>query len=62
MCDEYDDERMRAFWRAFAERQEVAKLNSNVDEADDNREFETPVLELGSAAEPKRNKPRTLPH
>ncbi len=59
MCDEYDDERMRAFWRALAERAEVTKLEP---EADETRELEMPVLELGTVAEPKRTKARTLVH
>ncbi len=59
MCDEYDDERMRAFWRALAERDEVAKLDS---EADVNTELEAPVRELGPIEGPKRTKLRTLVH
>ncbi len=57
MCDEYEDERMRAFWRALVEREEVVKLDP---EAEVNHEVVTPVLELGSVAEPKRATPRTL--
>ncbi len=27
MCDEYDDERMRAFWRVLAERESLVDLH-----------------------------------
>ena len=59
MCDEYDDERMRAFWRALAARDELAKRDLG---AEDTPEPETPVLELGPVDEPKRTKPRSLAH
>ena len=31
MCDEYDEEHMRAFWRAIAVREELAKLEPELE-------------------------------
>ncbi len=59
MCDEYDDERMRAFWRALAEREEIAKLDS---EADDSKPLSFPVVPVGENLEPRHSKPRALLH
>ncbi|HYM39993.1 MAG TPA: hypothetical protein VEY12_07610 [Thermoplasmata archaeon] len=53
MCDEYDDERMRAFWRQLA----VLEERGSLDEASE----ESPVAKpLGELVEPKRAKPRAL--
>ncbi len=55
MCDEYDDERMRAFWRQLAQQEELADL-------EDEREkpVDRVVLPVGEIVEPKRAKPRIL--
>ncbi len=59
MCDEYDDERMRAFWRALAEREEVAKLEP---ETDETGAVDQPIAPIGGTLEPRRAKPRPLMH
>jgi hypothetical protein len=55
MCDEYDDERMRAFWRELDVRKELAKPQPVDDE------LEGVALSLPALVEPKRSKPRGLP-
>ncbi len=55
MCDEYDDERMRAFWRMLSERDGLVSLN--VVELEETG----PIVKL--AAEPaSKTKPRALVH
>ncbi len=56
MCDEYDDERMRAFWRQLAMQEELAKLEPEPETSD-----EIGVRPL-SELEPKRAKREALLH
>lgn len=50
MCDEYDDERMRAFWRGLAERDGLVALN--VVEAEDTEPI-VKSIPLVQASKPK---------
>ncbi|HLE53977.1 MAG TPA: hypothetical protein VI999_01875 [Thermoplasmata archaeon] len=54
MCDEYDDERMRAFWRMLAERDGLVSLH--VVEPEETEPIVKPVL----LEPPSRTKPRAL--
>ncbi len=57
MCDEYEDERLRAFWRQLAIRDELGKLEPAPEPAD-----ESVVKPVGEIVEPTRAKPRALRH
>ncbi len=60
MCDEYDDERMRAFWRALAEREEAEKLDPEVHRTES---LDLPmIVPLGETVEPRNTKPKALVH
>lgn len=55
MCDEYDDERMRAFWRRLAIPEERTSLDPEPMAA-----VEPIVQPLGEGVEPPPVKPRAL--
>ena len=55
MCDEYDEERMRVFWKQIAMHEDLANLTP-----EDELEGETPHLPVGEIVEPRRARPRSL--
>ena len=55
MCDEYDEERMRVFWKQIAMHEDLANLKP-----EDELEGETPHLPVGEIVEPRRARPRSL--
>jgi len=57
MCDEYDEDRMRALWRQLAIREERTRLEPETDPVG-----ESPERPLGEIVEPKPTKPRALLH
>ncbi len=57
MCDEYDDERMRVFWRQLAVQEERTSQELEPEAA-----IEPIGQPVGEVGEPKRAKPRALVH
>ncbi len=55
MCDEYEDERMRAFWRQL-----VVLEDLDVLDPEDEAAPERAAKPLGEIVEPTRAKPRAL--